>query len=432
MQTLRAAALSILGFLYFVAGFSFVMADNGANDRLDFGDRVTVTVYGQPEVSGVFQVNGEGNIELPIVGAVSIGQSTISEAQERIKERLSNGYILHPAVTVTITERRPIYVVGDVKSPGTFPFRHGSTVLNAVAQAGGYGTSGQPVAAAALADYLASDERVQALETSRFILSTRKARLEAQLEGKDDFLQPPMPILDVQTEQLDIVVANERDALRRQLQATKEQVQLLEGQKPRLAAAVDAVNEQIESQRRQMKLVATQLEDWQRMKEKGLALRVTEVSLLREQASIDILISGFRTELARLSMQMGEIDLKIHEAKSSTHQRIAGELQDVRTRLSELETSLPAARRVREVRLQQSDGAAGLDALQVSHRVIIRRTIKGAVQAVRADEQTPLEPGDIVEVIRVSPTSHQLSRLGRVDRRVQAHLDDQILAGSSE
>lgn len=246
MHTLRAIALSILGLLYFLAGFSYVMADNGSKDRLDFGDRVTVTVYGQPEMSGVFQINGEGNIELPIVGAVSVGQQTVVEAQERIKQRLSGGYILHPAVTITVTERRPVYVVGDVKVPGTFAFRHGSTVLNAIAQAGGYGTSGQPVAAAALADYLVADERVQALETSRFMLGTRKARLEAQLEGEENFLSPIMPADSEQIDQLQMVVANERDALRRQLQVVKDQVALLEGQKPRLKSAEDAINQQIE------------------------------------------------------------------------------------------------------------------------------------------------------------------------------------------
>lgn len=430
MHTLRAIALSILGSLYFVAGVSYVMADNGKKDLLDFGDRITVTVFGQPEMSGVFQVNGEGNIELPVVGSVPVGQQTIEGAQERIKERLSAGYILHPAVTITVTERRPVYVVGDVKTPGTFAFRHGSTVMNAIAQAGGYATSGLQ-ASSALADYMIADERVQSLEISRFIHGVRKARLEAQLDEQESFIPPVMPNLGNQSNELDVVVANERDALRRQTQAMNEQIQLLEGQKPRLKTAADAVNEQIETQKRQKKLVDAQMEDWQRMNQKGLGLRVTEVNLLREQAGIDILISGFRTELARLAMQMGEIDLKIHDAKASVRQRIGTELQDVRTRLSEFETSLPAARRVREVRLQQVDGGSSLADMQTTHRVVIRRTVEGSMQAVSADEQTPLEPGDIVEVIRLG-ASPRMSQIDRPETRIQARLDNRLRSDSAQ
>jgi polysaccharide biosynthesis/export protein len=430
MHTIRALALLTLGSLYFVVGYSYVMADNGKKDLLDFGDRITVTVYGQPEMSGVFQVNGEGNVELPVVGSVPVGQQTIEQAQDRIKERLSAGYILHPAVTITITERRPVYVVGDVKTPGTFAFRHGSTVMNAVAQAGGYASSALQ-SSSALADYMIADERVQSLEISRFINGVRKARLEAQLDDNESFIPPVMPNLGNQSNELDVVVANERDALRRQTQAMNEQVQLLESQKPRLQAATDAVNEQIETQRRQKKLVDVQMQDWQRMNQKGLGLRVTEVNLLREQASIDILISGFRTELARLSMQMGEIEMKIHDAKAGVRQRLSSELQDVRTRLSEFETTLPSARRVREVRLQQVDGGSNLADLQTTHRVVIRRTVQGSTQAVTANEQTPLEPGDIVEVIRLSSPA-RLSQVDRPESRIQAQLDNRMRGGTPQ
>jgi polysaccharide export outer membrane protein len=430
MQIMRAFALLILSSLYFVVGLSYVMADSGATDRLDFGDRVTVTVFGQPDMSGTFQINGDGNIELPMVGAVQVGDQTVEQAKERIKERLASGYLLHPAVSITVTERRPIYVVGDVKSPGTFPFRHGSTVMNAVAQAGGYGTNLQAAGGTALVEYLLADERVQVLEASRLTLNVRRARLEAQLEGQDDFAPPILPNVGVDDAQRAELIEHERDTLRRQREAVTQQLAMVENQKPKLEVAVAGVERQIEAERKQQALVHSQLEDWQKMKAKGLGLRATEVSLLREVTSSEILISGFRTELARLQMSMGELDMKIQEAQASDNRRVAGELQDTRTRLSELDTSLPAARRVREIRQQQAENGSSLGAEQSGRRVVIRRSVQGSVQAVSADEQTPLQPGDIVEVIRLVPA--QMSGLGHSSLRQQAQLDGHTFGGARE
>ena len=244
MQIIRAITLAIPLLLYVIASLSIVSAQSDATDTLDAGDRLTVTVFGQPDMSGVFQIDGDGNVELPIVGAVPVGQLTTKNAQKRIEDRLSDGYILHPAVSIVISERRPVYVVGDVKAPGTFPFRNGSTVMNAVAQAGGYGSQAPPVVGAALADFLLSDERVQTLETTKLTFSVRKARLEAQLDGRDNFDPPLSPKLTWSSSTPPSRTRRIRciGSVRR----CKQQLDLLHGQRPRLQGAIAAVGKQIE------------------------------------------------------------------------------------------------------------------------------------------------------------------------------------------
>ena len=115
--------------------------------------------------------------------------------------------------------------------------------MNAVAQAGGYGSQAPPVVGAALADFLLSDERVQTLETTKLAFSVRKARLEAQLDGRDNFDTPPYTETD--PEQLDAAIATEKDTLRRQRQTLQQQLDLLHGQRPRLEGAIEAVGKQI-------------------------------------------------------------------------------------------------------------------------------------------------------------------------------------------
>jgi protein involved in polysaccharide export with SLBB domain len=55
-----------------------------------------------------------------------------------VERRLKNGYLVDPRVSAQILNFRPIFVLGEVKMPGEHPFASGLTLLNAVAQAGGF------------------------------------------------------------------------------------------------------------------------------------------------------------------------------------------------------------------------------------------------------------------------------------------------------
>ena len=134
-------------------------------------------------------------------------------------------------------------------------------------------------------------------------------------------------------------------------------------------------------------------------------------------------------ELARLSVTIGELDIKIHEIEAADRQRVANELQEVRTRLAELATMLPSARRVRDVRLQQSENGVSSTPLRPSHRIVIRRMQKTGVKTLTATEETPLEPGDIVEVIWLSPDS-DMAVYRRPTTRKQAQLEGYITPGT--
>src|SRR5262245_37134574 len=109
--------------------------------KLAPGDRITVTVFGQPDLSGDFLIDGAGNIHLPLVGAVEVSQTTIDACRRRLTERLADGLLNNPRVSVRVSEFRPIHVLGDVRVPGSYPFRFGLSALGAIALAGGAGMS---------------------------------------------------------------------------------------------------------------------------------------------------------------------------------------------------------------------------------------------------------------------------------------------------
>jgi polysaccharide export outer membrane protein len=416
----RKFALWIVMIIAVVSGTSAVLAQAGAI-RLLSGDRITVTVYGQPDLSGVFQVDAQGNIELPLVGAISVGDLTLNECEKLLEARLEEGYIRHPAVNVRVSEVRPIYVLGDVKTPGAIAFRHGTNVLGVIAQAGGFGGGDPLLVATALADFLIADERVRTLETTRRLLLLRKARLEAQRDGKTSFEVPGHAAIEAD-KQLVAAIQNEHDSLSAQLDALEKEVELQRKQKPRLELAYSAIEKQIEAEKMQFDLVQSQLNDVARLQTLGLARRTTEVALQREHAALDSNMSRYRSELARLAVTVGEIDIKIQDTQNAYIRRILAELQDVRSKLQEIDIALPSAREVREVRSEQAGNSGpSFDSQRTSHRIVVNRTINNRLRALNVTEEALLEPGDIVEVkrLRARSTATGLGTTGALDQTLR-------------
>ena len=105
---------------------------------LGSSDKVRVTVYGEPSLSGEFFVTGSGVVSLPLIGEVKAAGLTLSQFQQAVQTSLSDGYLKDPRVSAEVLTFRPFYILGEVSKPGTYPYTSGLTVMNAVATAGGY------------------------------------------------------------------------------------------------------------------------------------------------------------------------------------------------------------------------------------------------------------------------------------------------------
>jgi len=110
-----------------------------AGYRLGPGDHVALIVFGVSELSAPdLNVAADGTIALSLVGTVKAAGLTLNELSEAVRDRLKNGYIHDPKVSMQIVSYRPFYVLGEVKTPGEYPYIPGMTVTKAVARAGGF------------------------------------------------------------------------------------------------------------------------------------------------------------------------------------------------------------------------------------------------------------------------------------------------------
>lgn len=102
------------------------------------GDQIRITVFGQPDLTNTYQVDGQGMIQFPLVGRIHAGGMTAGQLQSEIVHKLSPDYIRNPSVSVEVLNYRPFYILGEVNKAGAYPYVSGMTVDQAVAFAGGF------------------------------------------------------------------------------------------------------------------------------------------------------------------------------------------------------------------------------------------------------------------------------------------------------
>ncbi len=107
--------------------------------KLGPGDVLTLRVYDQDQMSGTYHIDDSGFIDLPLLGLVQAGGGGTDDLAARITQALqARQLILHPSVAVEVSTYRPFYTLGEVNSPGQYPYRPGMTVLTAISIAGGF------------------------------------------------------------------------------------------------------------------------------------------------------------------------------------------------------------------------------------------------------------------------------------------------------
>ena len=106
--------------------------------RLGAGDKLRITVSNEEEISGEYEVDSSGNLSLKLIGSFPAAGRTLPELSKAIETKLLDGYLLKPRVAIDVLNYRPFYVLGEVNSPGSFPYVAGITVLKAIALAGGF------------------------------------------------------------------------------------------------------------------------------------------------------------------------------------------------------------------------------------------------------------------------------------------------------
>ena len=156
-------------------------------------DLVDIRVFQEDDLCMTNKVSQAGTLTFPLIGSVKVSGLHVREAEQLITDKLKDGYIRNPQVTILVKEyaARRVSVLGEVKKPGTveIPPEEALTLLQAVAYAGGF----QNVAKT---DEVIVRRMIDGKETKTKVNATRLMRADA---AETDYPLEPGDIVYVPT-----------------------------------------------------------------------------------------------------------------------------------------------------------------------------------------------------------------------------------------
>ncbi|GLR75791.1 polysaccharide biosynthesis/export family protein [Aliivibrio sifiae] len=105
---------------------------------LGAGDSIQISVFKEPEMTLRLKIHRGGFVNFPYLGDVQLLGRTPAQVEQDIENKLADGYIVQPMVTVSIEAFRKFFISGEVANPNGYEFQPGLTVEQAIAMAGGF------------------------------------------------------------------------------------------------------------------------------------------------------------------------------------------------------------------------------------------------------------------------------------------------------
>ena len=122
--------------------------NNAKRERylIDTNDILNITVFDEPNLSAKVAVGEGGILSYPLVGDIKVNGLTMREVEKALEERLKDGYLTNPKVTVMLDiglmlqhKEKEVFVLGEVKRPGAIQILGKNlSVLEVIAKAGGF------------------------------------------------------------------------------------------------------------------------------------------------------------------------------------------------------------------------------------------------------------------------------------------------------
>jgi protein involved in polysaccharide export with SLBB domain len=345
------------------------------------------------ELTGNYIIQADGRVYLPLIGAIGIAGHAHAAAQDKLATAFSIATHHTAKVTIVLTEREPVYVVGAVMKPGTVKYLPGMTTLHAIALSDGL-EGARPEYSRALDAMRERERRDRSIEHLKRQLARRVALL-AERDGRFQASPDERLVGLVGKANAEALVADASSE--RHLAATARAVQ-----QTILDETISATRKDLERMRMRITHLASSVKSRQE--------RLDTLSSVESRGTLNpFSLHQARTELVDLEERQEEVKASLAQLEQKLMQasnektKLALETQIELTReLKAGETDIAEDELTIEVTTRLIKAAGGtLDALAreplKAGVEIVRRTPEGT-QRFRASEYTRLQPGDLLEI----------------------------------
>lgn len=343
-------------------------------------------------VAGSYKMAPDGNIYVPIAGAVEVVGKTLDEVADTIASRMQRivGLTELPAVSVEISRYAPIFVGGAVTAPGQFDFTPGMTVEKALAIAGGFYRLPNEDGTRQTSLTKITGE-INQLRGTAAGLAEQQKRLEQEVQLYSAEELPDT----VESQSSDPVQAK---ILSVNIRVIKAEIQSLKDLRVLLNEKISQLSEEIVLRDKQIELARKDLASMEHLKDKGLAV-TTRVSAANTTLN-DLEAKRLQLEVARLDAQQ-RLNLALRDAATlfdKARGEKLSELMEVKSKRFEVEARLDLAHKVyAEALATNSVDATETDSI-VTPSYRISRFENGEMQSLNVDLNAFMRPGDSLTI----------------------------------
>lgn len=348
-----------------------------------------------------YAVSASGTVSLPLIGSLPATGRTTEEFAASVAETLQKraGLSRRPEASVEIVQYRPIYVVGTVQHSGEYPYRPGLTVLQAVGLAGGVFQQAGMESGRMEKDRIAAQgaHEIARLEARRLLV--RRARLAAELDETMQIATPEELRNDSDVARL---IADETAVKNARSEALKSQLLAYSEIRSLFSREVEALEQKIEVQNRQIALARREQQTISALVSKGLAVTSREFGLERTLADLESKLLDYTTAVLRARQEISKAERTADDLKAERKAKIVAEKQDTEAQIDQSKARIATALSL----ISEATAATPqllLDKLPAKPTTvfsIIRRVVGNSVKSV-VDDTAMIEPGDVVQVDQV-------------------------------
>ncbi len=412
-------AIAILSF--FVTCLLITSSATAEPYRLAAQDRIALRVVewrsGEADLkdwnvlSGTFLINDSGAISIPLVGEVAAAGLTTEELSGRIADLLQRraGLVNKPSAAVEISQYGPIYIVGAVDKPGQYPFSPDLTVMKAVSLAGGFQREPDNISSRLERDRIQAIGTLGSAELDYNGLFMRRARLQAEKEGRATF---DIPDELKGTKGLEELHAEELDLMKLRQIELASKIAAAKGLGSLYTHEIETLQNKIAAQQRQIALVKKELASVNPLVDKGLIQSSRRLSLDRDESDAENKLLDLDFQIIRARQLLEENRRDSDELVNSMNSQIQNELNDVVRSIAKADLQTRVARLLieeteyeRQIQKLEEKSDRG----EVVQFHIARRNESGETVRIAATADSRLEPRDLIEV---APSTSQDTRFG--------------------
>lgn len=355
------------------------------------------TIRNWDVINGDYSVGVSGSLSLPFIGQLDVAGKTTGQVGEEIGAQLQSKFALRnlPSASVEISQFRPVFLTGDVQTPGEYPYAPNVTVLKAVSLAGGLRRSdaGQRFAR----DFINARGDAAVYDDQRGRLLARQARLQAEVRGDTEIAKTPAleKILNI-----DALLESENALMKSRSERYTLQLKALTDLRQLLETEVESLQKKSETQNRQLQLANEDKEKVNRLNEQGLALAQRRISAEERAAEVESTLLDIDTSSLRAKQDINKAMQDEINLRNDWVAQRSKELQDTEAELQKLNLQLGTSRELMSEALAQSAEAIRFDPTGKSASItyVIVREEGGQSKEIKADETTPVQPGDVIKV----------------------------------